>query len=268
MTAAQLKSQNSDYTIPDDGAAFVRGLIDADRCERLVEAIAWCRKNPGPNFGTLSKPGQPVVESDLFRWRDVPAIRELVLDGPLPKLACAAFGTDRAILLEDQWFYSEAGSGTPSPWHQDQPYHPLEPWFLTIWIPVRPVPGPVGIRAALGSHVGEIYAPVEFSAGKSTLEAGQAVLRQVPDIDANPVYHRVVAPDAQPGDAVVLDSRTLHAAGGKCLDTFQRISIRYAHPDTLFRERPWPVAKFWREHDIETKYGQRLESPAFPMIIP
>jgi len=254
------------YTIADDGVAFVRNAVSAEDVEALKAAIEYCRVNPGPNFRTLSKEGQPVVQSDLFRWHDVPAIRKVAFEGVLPKLACEAFGTDRVILLEDQFFYSEVGSGTPSPWHQDEPYHPLDPWFLTIWVPLDPYPASIGIKAVPGSHLKEIYAPVEFSAGKATLADGAFTLEPVPDIDSQPAIFPVTIPDANPGDAVLLDSRTLHGAGGKCEATFRRLSIRYAHPDTVYRRRPWPVATFWGPHDIENKFGQRIESPAFPMI--
>lgn len=256
------------YTIAADGMAFVRNAVPAAEVADLKDAIAYCRANPGPNFRTLSKDGQPVVQSDLFRWHDVPAIRKVAFEGTLPRLACEAFGTDRVILLEDQFFYSEVGSGTPSPWHQDEPYHPLDPWFLTVWVPLDHYPASIGIKAVPGSHLREIYAPVEFSAGRATLDAGAFTLEPVPDIDDRPDLFPVVVPDANPGDAVLLDSRTLHGAGGRCAATFRRISIRYAHPDTVYKPRPWPVAAFWRPHGIETKYGQRIESPAFPMIVP
>ena len=256
------------HTIAADGMAFVRSAVPADEVEALKAAIEYCREHPGPNFRTLSREGQPVVQSDLFRWHDVPAIRRLAFEGTLPRLACAAFGTDRVILLEDQFFYSEQGSGTPSPWHQDEPYHPLEPWFLTIWVPLDPYPASIGIKAVPGSHLGDIYAPVEFSAGKATLAAGAFTLEPVPDIDAAPHRFPVVVPDAAPGDAVLLDSRTLHGAGGRCEATFRRMSIRYAHPDTVYKARPWPVAAFWAPHEVEQKYGQRIESAAFPIIIP
>lgn len=257
----------ADYTIPEHGMAFVRNAVSAPDVEVLKAAIEYCRANPGPNFRTFSKPGEPVVQSDLFRWHDVPAIRKVAFEGALPQLACAAFGTDSVILLEDQFFYSEIGSGTPSPWHQDEPYHPLDPWFLTIWVPLDPYPASIGIKAVPGSHLKEIYAPVEFSAGKATLEAGAFTLDPVPDIDAAPERYPVVVPDADPGDAVLLDSRTLHGAGGRCEATFRRISIRYAHPDTVYKPRPWPVAAFWAPYDVDSKYGQRIESPDFPMLI-
>lgn len=266
MSAAAQMESGFATAIAQKGMAMVPDVLSPTQCAAINDAIEWCRANPGPNFRTLSKPGEPVVQSDLFRWNEVPAIRDVAMKGVLPRLAAEVFGTDNVILMEDQWFYSEEGSGTPSPWHQDQPYHPLEPWFLTIWVPLDPVPGPVGIKAVPGSHLEPIYAPVEFSANDATLGDGGRTLPGVPDIDADPRRFPVAIPDAKPGDAVLLDSRTLHAAGGKCQGTFRRLSIRYAHPDTRYTPRAWPVAAFWNEHDIDSRYGERLESAAFPMI--
>ena len=242
----------------------MRGLVGPEQLVELRDAVDACRANPGPNFRTLSPEGKPVVQSDLFRWADVPAIRRVAMEGALPRIAAEVLEADDVVLLEDQWFYSAAGSGTPSPWHQDHPYHPLEPWFLTIWIPLDAVPGPVGIRAVPGSHQGNVYAPVEFSAGKATLDTGDIVLRPVPDIDAAPETYPVFVPDTAPGDAVLLNSRTLHAAGGLCGTTFRRLSIRYAHPDTRYRLRPWPVAAFWIDH--APTEGGALDTTAFPLI--
>ncbi len=252
------------FTVAEHGVAHLRGLVGEAELAALRLAVEGCRSNPGPHFRTLSPEGRPVVQSDLFRWTDVPAIRKLAMEGVLPRVAAAALGTDAVILLEDQWFYSAAGSGTPSPWHQDHPYHPLEPWFLTIWIPLDRPPGPVGIRAVPGSQAGPVYAPVEFSAGKATLDVGDIVLHPVPDVDADPEGFAVYAPDTQPGDGVLLDSRTLHAAGGLCSGTFRRLSIRYAHPGTRYRLRPWPVATFWAEH--APTEGGLLPDDAFPLI--
>ena len=254
--------------IREEGYAFVRDVLDRATCDDLIAAIAGCRSNPGPTFRTLSPEGEPVVESELFRWTDVPAIRALTMEDALPRLAAEAFGTATVILMEDQWFYSEAGAGTPSPWHQDHPYHPLEPWFLTIWIPLDDPPGPVGLKVSAGSHVGPIYGPVEFSAGAATLRRAKEALEAVPDIDAEPIRWRVTTPPAKPGDAILMDSRTLHAAGGLCQGTFRRISIRYAHPETRIRPRAWPVAQFWDHHPVARQPGASIVSPDFPEVSP
>lgn len=254
--------------IAEEGYAFVPNVLDGAACDGLNDAIAACRAAPGPTFRTLSPADDPLVQSELFRWGDTAAIRALTHAGPLPALAAEAFGTTDVILMEDQWFYSQANASTPSPWHQDHPYHPLEPWFLTIWIPLDDPPGPVGLKVAAGSHRAAMYGPVEFSAGSATLGDSQQTLEPVPDIDANPVKWRVTTPPAKRGDAILMDSRTLHAAGGLCTDTFRRISIRYAHPDTRITPRPWPVAQFWNDHPCATQPGASIAGPAFPKLSP
>lgn len=253
--------------IARDGYAFVPGVLDPATITALHDAIDACRAAPGPTFRVLSPAGEPRLESELFRWPDQPAIRAVAAEGLLPRLAAAAFGTDRVILMEDQWFLSEPGAGTRSPWHQDHPYHPLEPWFLTVWVALDDPPGPVGLMVAAGSHDGQMYGPVEFSAGDATLGAAAGALLPVPDIDGDPARWRVTVAPAKAGDAILMDSRTLHAAGGFCSDRFRRISIRYAHPDTRIVPRSWPVATFWDDYPFASVAGSRIDGAAFPMIV-
>lgn len=252
--------------IARDGFAVVPGALTAAQCDAVNAAIDTCRATPGPTHRVLSPAGEPRLESELFRWGDTPAIRAVAMEGALPRLAAAAFGTRDVILMEDQWFLSEAGAGARSPWHQDHPYHPLEPWFLTIWIALDPPPGPVGLSVARGSHGGTLYGPVEFSAGDATLGSAAGQLAPVPDIDGDPGAWDVVTPDVAKGDAIVMDSRTLHAAGGNCAAIFRRLSIRYAHPATRVVPRNWPVADFWSDHPCARTAGAELDPAAFPLI--
>lgn len=239
--------------IAQDGVAVLPGILEPNLCAALIRTIDHLRAKPGPHFRTLSPPGEPVTQSDLFRWLEDETLAGVVTQGILPELAASVFGTHSVLLLEDQFFYSEAGSQTLSPWHQDHPYHPLEPWFLTFWIPLDRVLEGQGLRAVVGSHRGPLYAPVEFSAVEATLAEGEHILAPVPDIDGarqgkrlDPKF-RILAPSFRPGDVMILDSRTLHAGGQACPHPFRRISIRYAHPETAVVERAWPVAAFWQE---------------------
>ncbi|MEO1019853.1 MAG: phytanoyl-CoA dioxygenase family protein [Pseudomonadota bacterium] len=252
--------------ILDDGVAHIPAVVDRRTCAELQDAIEHCRQHTGPHFRRLSAADEPVVESELFRWSDTLAFHDIATAGPLPTIAGEVFGGEAVVLLEDQWFYSAAGSNTPSPWHQDQPYHPLEPWFLTIWVPLDPVPEGCGLKAVKRSHQGPIYSPVEFSANDATLDSGAMTLEPVPAIDQHPDCFDIVLPNSVPGDAVLLDSRTLHAAGGFCASQFRRLSIRYAPIETVYASRPWPVATFWAEHDVEAQLGSSIVSKTFPII--
>lgn len=252
--------------IAQDGIAVVPAVLSAERCRELLAVIARLRACPGTFHRVLSPAGEPVVESDLFRFRDVPEIAELVIDGPLAQLAADVFDTTSVVMLEDQWFASAPGSSTSSPWHQDEPYHPLDREFLTIWLPLTPPPPGTVLRGVVGSNHGPLYAPVEFSAGQATLSGVGGRLEPVPEVDADPRQFPVLTPEVVPGDAVLLASGTLHAAGGYCGSDFVRLSIRYAHPDTCYRSRPWQVASFWDEHGWSE--GDPLASGAFPIVTP
>ena len=248
------------------GFALVRGILDKPALDALIDAVEACRRVPGLHYRRLSPAGVPALESELFRWADTPAFGWLATQGRLPALACEVFGSDAVILLEDQWFRSDAGAEQESPWHQDHPYHPLEPAFLTIWLPLDPVPPGAGLQVVPGSHRGPIYAPVEFSATDATLAGSDAHPGAGPrTVDAADTGSAMLPP-AGPGDAVLIDSRTLHAAGGACPTVFRRLSVRYAPVSTRVAPRPWPVATFWDDYPEARLAGAVLPDDSFPTV--
>ncbi|MFS8816580.1 phytanoyl-CoA dioxygenase family protein [Synechococcus sp. R55.6] len=228
--------------------AILRNVIDKETCAALIDIIERLRAKPSPHFRTLSPPTEPITQSDLFRWQEDETLAKLVTEGVLPQLAAHILDTNKVILLEDQFFYSEPGCQFTSPWHQDHSYHPLEPWFLTFWIPLDPVDSDHGLRAVVGSHRGPLYAPVEFSAAEATLAGDGTSLKAVPDIDElEAVGSNILAPSFEAGDVMILHSKTLHAGGKACPSVFRRLSIRYAHPEIHYVQRAWPIASFWQE---------------------
>lgn len=250
-----------------DGAVVVRRLLDETWCARLGEAIERCRLRPSVHYGVLSTPGAPLVDSDLFRWSDDPAIGELTHDSPLTAVAARLIGSDDVVLVEDQWFASAPGATTSSPWHQDQPYYKLDRPFVTIWITLDAVGPGSSLRVVEGSHdTGTLYAPVEFSAGAPTIGAATATMEPVPDVEAD-LSSRVRSWDLRPGDAVALDSRTLHATGDRAVDhAFRRVSTRWADPATRYVERGAHVATFWQLLPHGLTDGDLLACPTFPLV--
>ena len=268
MPIATSPSPGIAAALAETGFALVRGLLDDATIADLIAALEACRESPGRHYRRLSPEGVPALESELFRWSDTPAFHRLTTRGSLPALACAALGDAAAILLEDQWFRSDAGAEQESPWHQDHPYHPLEPAFLTIWMPLDPVPPGAGLRVVPRSHQGAIFAPVEVSATDATLAAGDAGNGSVPGGIPEAALDAACMPPAGPGDAILIDSRTLHAAGGSCTTLFRRLSVRYAPVATRIAPREWPVATFWDEHPEARIAGAALPSEGFPTVSP
>lgn len=250
----------------DDGVVVLRGLLSAAWCARLHAAIDRCRAEPGPHYGVLSPPGSVRVDSDLFRWRDDPDIYAVTHASGLPDAAADLLGERDVVLIEDQWFASEPGATTPSPWHQDEPYYRLDRPFLTIWVTLDDITADASLRVVPGSHLGTIYAPVEFSATSATIERGDA-LEPVPDVDDAGL--EVWSWDLAAGDAIALDSRALHATGRGALDRpFRRFSTRWASPQIRYRNRPTGTATFWDVLAPELRDGDAIVGEVFPLISP
>ena len=252
------------------GAVAVPGLLDRRWCRRLHRAIDRCRSDPSQFYGVLSKPDELRVDSDLFRWFDDPDIAEAVRSSPLPALAAELLASDSAVLIEDQWFSSEPGAVSGSPWHQDHPYYNLDRPFATIWITLDDVGADGALRVVPGSHAAGItYAPIEFSATSTTI-GGKSDLAPVPDVDADPERFPVASWDLRAGDAVAIDSRTLHATGRRQAadGDFRRLSTRWAHPRTRYLDRGGQAATFWKllPHGLAT--GDLVAGEVFPLIAP
>ena len=252
-----------------DGATCWPGLLDDAWCTRLQAAIERCRATPSEHYGVLSPPGSPRVDSDLFRWRDDDDLAALTHASPIVDAACALLGTDQVVLIEDQWFASEAGATTPSPWHQDEPYYRLDRPFLTIWVPLDDIDEGGSLRVVRGSHdTGERYAMVEFSATGRTIDpAGLGT--PIPDVEADPERYDVASWSLRAGDAIALSSRTLHATGpGALPGPFRRVSTRWAHPATRYVERGGGAAAFWDLLPHGLVDGDLLAGDVFPLVGP
>ena len=215
---------------------MIPGLLDRGWCERLHTAIERCQASPSQFYGVLSPPGELKVDSDLFRWFDDPDIAEATHSSALPALGAELCGADATVLIEDQWFCSEPGAISRSPWHQDHPYYNLDRPFATIWVTLDDVSADAALRVVEGSHAtGITYAPIEFSSSTTTI-GGASELEPVPDVDADPECFPVTTWDLRAGDAVAIDSRMLHSTGVREVADrpFRRLSTRYAHPDTRY----------------------------------
>lgn len=249
-----------------DGAVVVPGLLDREWCDRLHDAIERTRSAASVHYGVLSPEGTARVDSDLFRWTDDPVIGALTSASPLVDLAATLLGSDDVVLIEDQWFCSEPGATTPSPWHQDGPYYNLDRPFLTVWITLDDIDEGAALRVVPGSHAtGVTYAPVEFSAGEATI--GASDLEPVPDVDADPDRFPVQTWTLSAGDAVAFDSRLLHATGPAPIADrpFRRISTRWADPSTRYLDRGTQAASFWRVLPHGLVDGDPVACDVFPI---
>src|SRR5690606_21495498 len=122
-----------------------------------------------------------------------------------------------------------------------QPYSPVDgSQFLTMWLPVDPVPLETALEFVAGSHrPGKWYRPQRFVDG-SLRPDDDPRWEMLPDIDADRDAHRIVSWAVEPGDCVVFHGLTLHGAPGNTSSTLRRrvLTTRWMGDDTRFVLRP------------------------------
>ena len=192
--------------------------------------------------------------SDYVNWRRIPEYREYVYGSPAAEIAARLMGSDAAIFYHEHLLIKEPGNQRRTPWHQDQPYYPVDGrQMCSVWMPLDPVPLESSLQFVKGSHAwGRAFAPRKFATArnyevKGSNEgeaAGMADYDTVPDIDRNPADYEILSWALQPGDCVVFFGMTLHgAAGNVSLTTSRRaLSTRWFGDGARFAERPWEIS--------------------------
>ena len=252
-----------------DGAVLVRGVVPSTTCDLLHEAIDRCREMPSEHYAVLSTPGRAPVDSDLFRWFDNAAIRDVLFRSALPRLASTLLGDDAVVLIEDQWFASAPGADTASPWHQDEPYYNIDGAFVTLWLALDDAPAGAALAVVPESHRwGRTFAPVAFVAGQpdAAIDDGGNLEHLTPhDIESA----GTLSWDVTAGDVIALHPLTLHSAGSQPVPGrwFRRLSSRWAVSTARYVDRGEQAADFWRllPHGLRT--GDALACPTFPLIV-
>jgi len=124
-----------------DGFVKIERLLDGaelDHWRRTIGAAATERADRIPGFGDGGKTGNDfydhVFTQRVNLWRTSPAVRELVLDRRLGRMAARLSGQRAVRLYHDQSFFKGPWAN-PTSWHIDNPYwafHSRD--AISLWI--------------------------------------------------------------------------------------------------------------------------------------
>jgi ectoine hydroxylase-related dioxygenase (phytanoyl-CoA dioxygenase family) len=232
------------------GKVFAQKWIDvaAAGIERNLDAPS----EYAESLGTEGVPGK--FFSDYCNWRMIPEYRDVVYHSPAAEIAARLMGSNEAIFYHEHVLIKEPGNQQRTPWHQDQPYYPVDGRHMcSIWLPLDPVPLESSLQFVKGSHAwGRSFVPRKFATAKNYRlkegapgeTAGPVEFETVPDIEGNPDDYEILSWALQPGDCVVFYGMTLHgAAGNVSLTTSRRaLSMRWFGDDARCAERPWEIS--------------------------
>ena len=241
-----------------DGVVCVREAFDPHWIALARQGIQRYLDKPGRFFRDHTPEGSPGrYLFGFWTWQDIPEFREIVFDSPAAELAAKLMSAQSVRMVMDNWFLREAGATNGAPWHHDEPYFDFEGPLCVLWMPLESVSREEGLVFARGSHRwGQLYVASQFSENVPFDASGEQYA-PMPDLDTS------LAPDdrlgcaLEPGDCLVFNFRTLHAAttGHEPLSrTIYRFTLRFAAPGARFS----PRGEWTRElSDFLIEQGQR-----------
>jgi ectoine hydroxylase-related dioxygenase (phytanoyl-CoA dioxygenase family) len=251
-----------------DGAVCLRGLLSPAEIDDLMAGIDANLAAPSPRAKIASRADDPgsFVE-DFCTWADNPAYRRVIFGSALGEAAAKLTGARRVRLYHDHMLTKAAGTRTPTPWHQDQPYYNIEGrQTVSFWIPVDPVDQDSTLRFVAGSHLGPWRMPRSFMDAEAKWFP-EGSLAELPDIDAEPERWPVLGWALEPGDVVAFHMLALHASAGSARRR-RVFSARFLGDDVVHAPRAWSTSPAFPGLEAELPAGAPMDHPLFPIVWP
>lgn len=253
-----------------DGVVVLRQVMTTDQIAMLREGIDRNMAHPSERAITAMADDDPgLFFEDFCNWERIPQYRQVLLYSRLPRIAAKLMASKTVRLYHDHLLVKEAGTGQPTPWHQDQPYYNITgDQNVTFWIPVDPVPKEASLEFVVGSHGKDLpwYMPRTF-VSKEAKWFPEGSLPELPEMDR--AAAAVVSSWAlEPGDVLAFHMQTIHGSAGTP-SRRRALAARYVGDDVRHAVRPWRTSpEFPPALKDRLADGAILVDPLFPIVFP
>ena len=213
---------------------------------------------------------------DIFLWKHDDDLRDVIFGSSLVHLARELMSADRVNFFYDQLFAKKAGTTTPTPWHHDLTFWPLEgDQICSMWIPTESVSRESsGLEFVAGSHKwSNRWKAVGPSNGRepgilptASRELVDPQHEDVPPVEELRREHGLLGWDLEPGDLVAFHPLTLHGSEGNTSTTDRAaIAFRFTGDDVTYHPTPYtfPIA-----YKHGRRIGGKMGGPTFPQVLP
>ncbi len=262
-------SQDQIERYREDGVVLLPGAFESAWLDELAAGIDRVMARPGALASDYAPAGgEGRFFGELMTWVREPGFRAFVFRSRAAAISAALMGSPTVDFYHDHVLVKHPGTVEPTPWHHDQPYHPVDGDMLcALWLALDPIARGNGLEFVRGSHRwGRLFAPRYFVDGRPYYR-NQPGFEQVPDIDAERDKHDILDWDLEPGDCLAFHVRVLHAAPGNVARHRRRAYVtRWLGADAVAARRPGLVSPpiDYQAHPP----GTRLEGPLYPRIWP
>lgn len=175
----------------EDGVIMVKQAIDPSWMAMVEAGVEEARLNSSLLGKFMSRKVEG-YQMDIFLWKRVDILRDLIYYGPFAHWAQQLMGSNEVRFFYDQMFVKEPGTNAPTPWHQDLSFWPIRgEQICSFWIPCDHVTrDSSGLLYVKGSHKW----PQRFKAYSPDYVAAliDDTMDELPDINANPEQYDLV----------------------------------------------------------------------------
>ena len=251
-------------TYQRDGVLVLRGAF-TDWVERLRDGFAQNLAEPGPFAIENVRPGESGrFFEDYCNWQRITPFDDFIRQSPAAAIAGRIMQSQAVQVFHEHILVKEPGTAKPTPWHQDLPYYCVDgTQTASYWIPLDPVTQSNTLRVVAGSHRWPRLVRPKRWASNENFYGGDDVFMEMPDLENG--SYTLLAPELEPGDAVVFDFRTVHGAAGNTGTGRRRaFSARFLGDDVRFMQRPGRTSPPFPGIDQQT--GEHMREDWFPVV--
>ncbi|MFP8874183.1 MAG: phytanoyl-CoA dioxygenase family protein [Myxococcota bacterium] len=258
-----------------DGVVCLRQVVPPHWMDKIRAGVSRAIESPSLFSRMGAAPGSG-YNMEIFLWKRDDDLRDVIFGSSLVYLARQLMGADRVHFFYDQLFAKKAGTTTPTPWHHDLTFWPLEGnQICSMWIPTQAVSRQSsGLEFVAGSHrwpnrwkaVGPPNGREDGLLPSASRELVNPLHEDVPPVDELRKKHAVLGWDLEPGDLVAFHPLTLHGSEGNTSATDRAaIAFRFTGDDVTYHPTPYTFPIFFPHG---RRVGETMGGPTFPQVLP
>ena len=259
---AKFINQSDVQSYREDGVVILRGVFK-EWVDILGHGAEFHLNNPSKQSLVHHEEHlQGYFLEDFCNWRRIPEYTDFIFNSSLASIASDLMESNSVQFFHDHFFYKEAKSGVPTPWHQDIPYYCVSGHqTVSFWLPLESRQKNVSLKVLAGSHMlNKEVRPTSWSNNESFYEDNEAFM-DMPDSD----QYEIKEWETEPGDVIVFNFKTIHGANANTVDKVSRtLSFRLMGDDVVFRERPGRTSPNFP--GINQQNGERMREDWFPTL--
>lgn len=248
-----------------DGVVCLRRAFGRDWLEVIDAGIEQAVGGGALDDAVVRRPGdRGAFFAGSRMWPKVAPFRRFIFDSHAADLFWPLLESRRLTLFYDFLLIKDAGSDSAAtPWHQDHSFYPLHgSKVINCWIALDAIPLETALRFVRGSHrAGKLYRAISFDPDL-IYPHSQMERPHPPEAEGDPGAE-ILCTALQPGDTLVWNSHTLHAAPGNKLDRRRAAySLNWAGDDVTFNDIP-SLETYRSPGQV---HGQSLPAETFPVL--